>query len=209
MTSPQRSCVTRAAAAVTALLSVGVHDMPAAEPYQARHECQGVVIRIAGGRHEAASIGSYDIRAYDGDEMVFLAGLVMPRDGEIVHSWVTADPGGDGVWIWVWTACVGTGRFGTVDVFRLVRQTLVPCEIPEPPRALMAGYRGHDEFEVGNGVLYRQFPLYRDGDANAEPTDGTRCLEFDTRAGAWHLSNRKIASHEATQSAAPEQEDVP
>ena len=48
---------------------------------------------------------------------------------------------------------------------------------------------GHDEFAVGEGTLVGRFPVYREGDKNAEPTGGTRQLQYKLEAGeaGWAL----------------------
>ncbi len=63
---------------------------------------------------------------------------------------------------------------------------LPPLE--ETPGAAV-GYRGHDAFAVGEGRLLRRFPIYRDGDADTEPTGGMRQLQYRLEPGeaSWRL----------------------
>lgn len=51
------------------------------------------------------------------------------------------------------------------------------------------GYRGHDAFAVGEGRLLRRFPIYRDGDADTDPTGGMRQLQYRLEPGeaGWRL----------------------
>ena len=60
-------------------------------------------------------------------------------------------------------------------------------EIHLPPLAEQAGaergYRGHDEFAVLEGRLGRRFPVYRDGDIQAQPSGGMRQLQYRLLAG--------------------------
>jgi hypothetical protein len=37
---------------------------------------------------------------------------------------------------------------------------------------------GHDAYAVGEGVLLHRFPIYRDGDTNANPTGGIRQVQY-------------------------------
>ncbi|MDH5245823.1 MAG: hypothetical protein OEW98_05185 [Betaproteobacteria bacterium] len=48
---------------------------------------------------------------------------------------------------------------------------------------------GHDELRVVENALVRRFPVYRDGDTNAQPTGGTRQIRYKLGAGeaAWVL----------------------
>jgi hypothetical protein len=51
------------------------------------------------------------------------------------------------------------------------------------------GYRGRDAFAVGEGRLLRRFPIYRDGDADTDPTGGMRQLQYRLEPGeaGWRL----------------------
>ncbi|CRI66271.1 exported hypothetical protein [Thiocapsa sp. KS1] len=71
------------------------------------------------------------------------------------------------------------------------RKSLSDIDLPpldETPGA-MAGYRGRDAFAVGEGRLLRRFPIYRDGDSDAEPTGGMRQLQYRLEPGeaGWRL----------------------
>jgi len=154
---------------------------PASAPYAVEHKARGLVVRIASGRDEYASIGSYDIRVYTNDGADFVAGLVHPRDGEVVRTWLTEDESPKALRVWVWTCSAGSGAYGNIESFELVGDKLVKVPIPEPSAELKAGYMGHDSFDVRNGKLYRQFPVYRQGDANVSPTGWNRRLELDIR----------------------------
>lgn len=51
------------------------------------------------------------------------------------------------------------------------------------------GYMGHDTFAVVENRLIRRFPLYNEGDSNANPTGGIRQLQYKLVAGeaSWIL----------------------
>jgi hypothetical protein len=51
------------------------------------------------------------------------------------------------------------------------------------------GYMGHDEFAVVEKTLVRRFPVYREGDVNADPTGGSRQLQYKLEPGeaGWTL----------------------
>ena len=151
------------------------------------HAAAGHTVRISRGPGEFESIGSYAIRVYDAGNS-FIAGLVRPRDGALVRSWVTG-PGTRGHFqVWIWTRASGSGAYGELECFDYDGATLRPLPLADPDDALLEGYRGHDQFEVRGDKVYRRFPLYRDPDCNAEPTGGTRCLELDVKPGKWRLS---------------------
>ena len=71
------------------------------------------------------------------------------------------------------------------------RKSLSDIYLPpldETPGAAV-GYRGQDAFAVGEGRLLRRFPIYRDGDADTDPTGGMRQLQYGLEPGeaGWRL----------------------
>jgi hypothetical protein len=53
---------------------------------------------------------------------------------------------------------------------------------------------GHDEFAVLENVLGRRFPVYKEGDANSEPSGKTRQLQYKLTPGeaGWVLQLKDI-----------------
>jgi hypothetical protein len=53
---------------------------------------------------------------------------------------------------------------------------------------------GHDTFSLVENTLVRRFPIYKKDDTNANPTGGTRQLEYKLRNGeaSWLLKLVKI-----------------
>ena len=60
------------------------------------------------------------------------------------------------------------------------------------------GYRGHNQFEIENGVLVNVFPKYNKEDNNSNPTDGESKVTYQLIAGeaGWILKPLKISMHE-------------
>jgi hypothetical protein len=83
--------------------------------------------------------------------------------------------------IYVYVTSVGSGSHGSLVAYSANRRKSL-SEIYLPPitedKAASKGYMGHDEFAVGEGVLLHRFPIYRDTDTNANPTGGTRQLQY-------------------------------
>lgn len=52
------------------------------------------------------------------------------------------------------------------------------------------GYMGHDSIYVQGNMLARQFPVYKEGDANAGPTGGKRTIYYALKPGeaTWQLT---------------------
>jgi len=45
------------------------------------------------------------------------------------------------------------------------------------------GYMGHDEFAIVESTLVQRFPIYKPGDSNANPTGGTRQIQYKLKDG--------------------------
>ncbi len=45
------------------------------------------------------------------------------------------------------------------------------------------GYMGHDEFAIVETSLVQRFPIYKKGDTNANPTGGTRQIQYKLKDG--------------------------
>jgi hypothetical protein len=46
-----------------------------------------------------------------------------------------------------------------------------------------SGYMGHDEFAIVESSLIQRFPIYKPGDSNANPTGGTRQVQYQLKDG--------------------------
>ena len=107
-------------------------------------------------------------------------------DGTVTEAEV-ADLDADGspeVYIYVTSA--GSGSYGSLVAYAANKlRSLSAIYLPplaDNPQA-SKGYMGHDEFRVVENTLVRRFPVYRDGDANAQPTGGTRQVQYKLKAG--------------------------
>jgi len=121
-------------------------------------------------------------------------------DGEVVFAEV-ADLDVDGspeVYIYVRSA--GSGSYGSLAAFAAnKRKSLSDIYLPpiaDDPKAAK-GYLGHDEFRVVESTLVRRFPVYREGDSNAQPTGGMRQIQYKLAAGeaGWFLRPDKIVEY--------------
>lgn len=125
-----------------------------------------------------------------------LSGANTPIEQEIngsVTKAIVADLNQDGApEIYVFVTSAGSGSSGSLVAFASNHNKSL-SEIHLPPLsdnpALAKGYMGHDQLSLGNGVLQRRFPLYRDGDINAAPTGGTRQIDYRLVKGeaGWQL----------------------
>jgi hypothetical protein len=119
-----------------------------------------------------------------------------PIDREIdgsVTSAEVADLNQDGApEIYVYVTSAGSGSYASLVAYAANDQQSL-SEIQLPPLTddptLSKGYMGHDQLSLGNGVLQRRFPLYRDGDSNAAPSGGSRQIDYRlvTDDAGWQL----------------------
>lgn len=86
--------------------------------------------------------------------------------------------------ILIFTRGVGSGSYGDVVAYSSNEgQSWNEVHFPELSSELKQGYMGHDKFEVVDNVLVRQFPLYLEGDTNANPKGKTRQIQYDLQEG--------------------------
>lgn len=102
--------------------------------------------------------------------------------------------------IYVYVTSAGSGSYGSLVAFAANKRRSL-SEIYLPPlqddAKASKGYMGHDEFRVVESTLVRRFPVYRDGDSNAQPTGGTRQIQYKLKAGeaGWVLRPDRIIDY--------------
>ncbi len=102
--------------------------------------------------------------------------------------------------IYVYVTSAGSGSYGSLVAYSSNRKKSL-SEIYLPPLTddpeASKGYMGHDEFRVVESNLVRRWPLYRPGDANAQPTGGTRQISYTLKAGeaGWVLRPGKPVTY--------------
>jgi hypothetical protein len=111
-------------------------------------------------------------------------------DGTIVDA-TTADLDANGFpELYVFTQSAGSGSYGGVVGYASNKnKSVTEINLPELSGKDARGFQGHDAFAVSGRTLVRQFPIYRDADANVAPTGGERRISYRLRAGeaAWRL----------------------
>ncbi len=103
-------------------------------------------------------------------------------DGEEVINAEVEDLNSDGSpELFVFTQSVGSGSYGNVYAFSVNNKKSM-SEVYFQPTAenseINKGYMGHDEFSLVENTLGQRFPIYKEGDTNAEPTGGTRQVSY-------------------------------
>lgn len=102
-------------------------------------------------------------------------------DGRVVEAEI-ADLNSDGYpEVLIYTQSAGSGSYGDVIAYsanngKSVSQVYFP-PISNNPEA-SEGYMGHDEFTVIETSLAHRFPIYKEGDTNAQPTGSMRQIQY-------------------------------
>lgn len=103
-------------------------------------------------------------------------------EGEIVIDAEVEDLNSDGSpELFVYTQSVGSGSYGNVYAFSVNNKKSMSQVYFRPTaenEKINQGYMGHDEFSLIENTLGQRFPIYKEGDTNAEPTGGTRQVSY-------------------------------
>jgi hypothetical protein len=178
-----------AATALAAVFSTTVQ----AEPFFAQMVLQGVTFQVESPND--SSINQVIVRANMPEGS--LGQMQAEADGTITNVEIE-DLNADGYpEIYVYITSAGSGSYGSLIAYasnrnKSMSQIYLPS-IEDNPE-VSQGYMGHDEFVVGEGALLRRFPIYLDGDNNAEYTGGTRQIQYKLEAGeaGWVLRQDRV-----------------
>jgi len=105
----------------------------------------------------------------------------LDREGKVTDTLIT-DLNADGFpELLVVIQSEGSGSYGSVIAFSVnngksVSQVSFRPEQENPE--MNKGYMGHDRFFIKESKLFREFPIYREGDPNANPTGGIRRIQY-------------------------------
>ena len=99
-------------------------------------------------------------------------------DGAVVGAEVADLDGNRFPELYVYSTSGGTGSFGRVYAWQFLPERKAEITLtnwrPDPDR----GYMGHDSLWVEQDILYRKYPVYKPGDANAESSGGYRIIRY-------------------------------
>jgi len=114
-----------------------------------------------------------------------------PGDGTIQDCWITDIDADDGAEVLLFSKSADSGGFAQLYAYRFDGEELRPIELPAPESDLMSGDQGRDWYELSDGALIRNFPIFLKEDANCCPTGGRRTIAFDSAINTWRLSDSK------------------
>jgi hypothetical protein len=157
---------------------------------------QGITFRVRSANTGSLNRVRIEPRGLKGDN----AAVEKEIDGTVVDAEV-ADLNIDGSpEVCVYVTSAGSGSYGSLVAYAVNKRKSM-SEIYLPPLAddpkAAKGYMGHDEFRVVESTLVRRFPVYRDGDTNAQPTGGMRQVQYKLKAGeaGWVLRPDQIVNY--------------
>ncbi|WP_431158247.1 PliI family lysozyme inhibitor of I-type lysozyme [Winogradskyella poriferorum] len=103
-------------------------------------------------------------------------------EGEDVVNAEVEDLNSDGSpELFIYTRSVGSGSYGNVYAFSVNNKKSMSRVYFQPTAEnteINKGYMGHDQFSLVEIYLGQRFPIYKDGDSNANPTGGTRQVMY-------------------------------
>lgn len=83
--------------------------------------------------------------------------------------------------LFVYTQSVGSGSYGNVYAFSVNNKKSMSQVYFQPTAEnskINQGYMGHDEFTLIENSLGHRFPIYKEGDSNANPSGGIRQVSY-------------------------------
>jgi hypothetical protein len=157
---------------------------------------QGITFRVRSANKGSLNRVRIEPRGLKGNN----AAVEKEIDGTVVDAEV-ADLNIDGSpEIYVYVTSAGSGSYGSLVAYAVnkrksMSEIYLPSLVDDPKAS--KGYRGHDEFRVVESTLVRRFPVYRDGDTNAQPTGGIRQVQYKLKAGeaGWILRPDQIVNY--------------
>lgn len=103
-------------------------------------------------------------------------------EGEEITNAEVEDLNSDGSpELFVFTQSIGSGSYGNVYAFSVNNKKSISQVYFQPTTEnseINKGYMGHDEFSLVENTLGQRFPIYKEGDTNAEPTGRTRQVSY-------------------------------
>lgn len=121
-------------------------------------------------------------------------------EGETVIDAEVEDLNSDGSpELFIYTQSQGSGSYGNVYAFSVNNNKSMSPVYFQPTaenNEINQGYMGHDEFTLIENTLSQRFPIYKEGDSNANPTGGIRQISYKLVDGE---ASRKLKIDQVTE----------
>jgi hypothetical protein len=157
---------------------------------------QGISFRISSPNNSSLNPVKIEVAGLETGPTI----LEQEADGIIAGAEVADLDANGSPELYVYTSSAGSGSYGGLIAYAVNNGNSL-SEIYLPPfhegDENAKGYMGHDEFAVVEHNLVRRFPLYKAGDSNARPSEGTRQLQYKLEPGeaGWALRLDKTVDY--------------
>ncbi|RZT96380.1 PliI/PliC-like inhibitor of I-type lysozyme [Ancylomarina subtilis] len=141
-------------------------------------ELQGVAFRISSVQNDSCrmlSIVPLGLELDNSVENIEIDGRVIDAEIEDLNSDGSPE-------VLIYTCSDGSGSYGDVIAYSVNNKKSMSRIYFEPVAQntkIKLGYMGHDEFALVERSLVQRFPIYKDGDSNANPTGGMRQIAYE------------------------------
>ena len=112
--------------------------------------------------------------------------VIMLKSDPIMTAEVN-DLNGDGhPELLIFTQSVGSGSYGKVIAYSVNNgKSISQVSFPDIGNnaKINKGYMGHDKFSIVNNQLTQEFPIYHEGDPNAQPSGKKRIITYKLKDG--------------------------
>ena len=166
-------------------LKVDMTDIRYSGPYKGHIGAFSYVVSEVPDKDPYALDDVYAVALYTNGP-VYVDGIVRKMADAVMTKVMTGDLDHDGKDELIVCFHSGAWAWGSVEIYR-ISDTGLPTriELSEEFYSKGEGHRGHDTFSVSNGVLYAEYPTYRDGDGIMDPTDGSARYKLVLPSGKW------------------------
>lgn len=128
---------------------------------------------------DSGAVRDVQIKAYRGE--LLLTNFRISVDGAVAGVEVADLDNNRFPELYVYSNSDGSGSFGRVYGWQFLPERKVDITPVNWRLTTVNGYMGHDSLWVEQRILCRKYPVYRPGDANAEPTGGVRMMRYQLR----------------------------
>ena len=127
---------------------------------------------------DTGGVRNVTVKAYRGE--LLLTNFQTRVDGAVVGTQVADLDNNRFPELYVYSTSNGSGSFGRVYAWQFLPERKADIRLTNWLDGA-EGYMGHDSLWVERDILCRKYPVYRPGDANAEPTGGNRMTRYRLR----------------------------
>jgi hypothetical protein len=126
--------------------------------------------------NDTGAVRQLTIKIFKND--AFLMNIKQKVDGFVTDAEAADLDSNGSPELYIFSSTYGSGSFGKIIGYQFYTNVFNVIITETTPQHLKVGYMGHDSYKIQGGYLLRTFPVYKAGEANAEPTGGNRTLVY-------------------------------